>query len=115
MEPSANSNQCLVCRRRLTNRQTQGSSEQVAEEFAFQPAKRGDCIKPGVERSETPGSFEQQGTAREVGDSRMRRSQRLRYRTPGLEKVTAPIRLTAPLDQRFLVGQSSGTTEDHES
>jgi hypothetical protein len=37
--------------------------------------------RPGVERSGTPGSLEYKGRAREVGDSRISRSQRLCYRT----------------------------------
>ena len=36
----------------------------------IKPAKRGDSIKPGVERSGTPGSPRVKGRAREVGDRR---------------------------------------------
>jgi hypothetical protein len=39
----------------------------------FKPAKRGDSVKPGVERSGTPGNgFEEGRGAREVGDSFLR-------------------------------------------
>ena len=35
----------------------------------LKPAKRGDSIKPGVERSGTPGFLANEGRAHEVGDS----------------------------------------------
>ena len=49
-------------------RQAKGNSDQVVELFA-EPAKRGDSIKPGVERSGTPGSLKERKRAHEVGDS----------------------------------------------
>ncbi|GEM_PF-6383254 len=51
--------------------------------YSIEPAKRGDSVKPGVERSGTPGSLEYKGRAREVGDSHFIISefQLLRYRT----------------------------------
>jgi hypothetical protein len=52
----------------LRGSQTEGSSARVDEDLS-EPAKRGDSIKPGVERSGTPGILEHEGKAQRVGDS----------------------------------------------
>jgi hypothetical protein len=47
-----------------------GNADQVNEKLWLEPAKRGDSIKPGVERSGTPGDrWEYKERAREAGDS----------------------------------------------
>jgi hypothetical protein len=42
----------------------------MAMVFVFKPAERGVSIKPGVERSGTPGSCKTKKGTREAGDSR---------------------------------------------
>src|SRR5258706_13930061 len=41
-----------------------GKSPNKYRRFWLEPAKRGGSIKPGVERSRTPGSWEDKGRAR---------------------------------------------------
>jgi hypothetical protein len=43
------------------------SSTRVGKDIAFEPAKRCESVKPGVERSGTPGSLGFKGVAREAG------------------------------------------------
>ena len=71
----------------LVRREFGVSAERVGRnklvKFCLKPAKRGDSIKPGVERSETPGSFDEKEEPAKRGDNPSSRGVTVRqsYRT----------------------------------